>query len=218
MLRRVRQSVRCVRETVNERRYGIKTHGTIPPEELGFPPAGEHYVGGLYIPSPWPVLRHAFKELEISHDDVFVDYGSGKGRVLALAAREPFKRVIGVEKSDVLNEAARQNIDRNRDSFRCHDVELVSAEAQEWEVPGDLTIAYLYAPFPPRIFEGVLRQLLASIDRHPRRLRVVYYFMTEQDREVIMATGRAKQLDYKRPRRLRKHLDELWMFELLAAD
>ncbi len=58
---------------------------------------------------------------------------------------------------------------------------------------------------------------MASIDRRPRRLRVVYFFMTDADRQLLMATGRAKQLEFKTPWRLRKQLKELWMFELLPA-
>ncbi len=196
----------------NERHYRIKSSGHIPPEELGFP-TGDEYRGGLYRPSSWTVLRHVFKQLRITGDDVFVDYGSGMGRVLIIAAREPFKRVIGVEMSEELNDVARENLDRNRDRLRC-DVDVISADATQWEVPDELTIAYFYCPFPPHVFEEVLKQLFASLERRPRPLRLVYFFMSAPDRELLMATGRAKELDFKRPLRLRSRLRELWMFEL----
>ena len=197
----------------NERRYGIKTSGEIKPEELGFP-GGEHYRGGLYRPSSWVVLRHVFKTFPVTKADVFVDYGSGMGRVLIFAARQPFKRVLGVEMSEDLNRVARENIERNRDRFRCGDVEVVTADATEWRVPDDLTVAYFYCPFPPQVFDQVLRQLFASLDRRPRLLRIVYYFMADADRELLMATGRARQLSYKAPWHLRKRLTELWMFDV----
>ena len=48
---------------------------------------------------------------EVDSDDVFIDLGSGKGRmVLAAAARYPFKRVIGVELAEQLHEVARANV------------------------------------------------------------------------------------------------------------
>jgi SAM-dependent methyltransferase len=196
----------------NERRYGIKTSGNIPPEEIPFPP-GVEYHGAPYRPSSWSVLRHVFKQLRLTGEDVFVDYGSGMGRVLIMAAREPFKRVIGVEMSDELNDIARENLDRNRDRLRC-DVDVISADAKQWEVPDDLTIAYFYCPFPPYVFDEVLKQLFASLERRPRPLRLVYFFMSDPDRELLIATRRAKQLDFKRPLRLRSRLRELWMFEL----
>src|SRR5688500_9287561 len=201
----------------NERRYGIHTSGELKPEELGFA-GGEQYRGGLYRPSSWIVLRHVFRTFPVKKDDVFVDYGSGMGRVLIFAAQQPFKRVIGVEMSEELNRVARHNVEQNRERFTCDDVEVISADATQWAVPDDVTIAYFYCPFPPSVFDEVLRQLFASLDRRPRRLRVVYYFMSDADRRLLMETGRARELDYGRPWHLRKRLTELWMFELTPAD
>jgi len=201
----------------NERRLGIDTSGEIKPEELGFAPGGEDYRGGLYRPSSWVVLRHIFKTLRATAEDVFVDYGSGKGRVLILAAQQSFKRVTGVEMSEDLNRVARENVERNRDRFRSGGVEVLTADATQWPVPDDVTIAYFFCPFPPHVFDEVLRQLFASLARRPRRLRLVYYYMSDADRELLMATGRAKQLEYKRPWHLRKQLSELWMFELVPG-
>ncbi len=213
LIGKVRHKLWRVFDRWNERRYGIRTSGNIAPEELGFP-TGDQYRGGLYRPSSWRVLRHVFKQLRVSSDDVFVDYGSGMGRVLIIAGHEPFKRVIGVEMSEDLNAIARENLDRNRARLPCPNVDVVSANATKWEVPDDLTIAYFYCPFPPHVFEEVLQQLFASLERRPRPLRLVYFFMSNPDRELLMATGRAKELDFKRPFRLRRQLSELWMFEL----
>jgi SAM-dependent methyltransferase len=160
------------------------------------------------------ILRYVFKTFPVSADDVFVDYGSGMGRVLIFAAQQPFKRVMGVEMSDELNRIARDNIERNRDRFRCQDVEVINTDAEEWLVPDDLTVAYFYCPFPPHVFDGVLRQLFASLDRRQRPLRLVYYFMADADRKLLMETGRAKEIEYQAPWHLRKRLRELWMFEL----
>ena len=79
----------------------------------------------------------------MSGDDVFVDYGSGMGRVLIIAGHEPFKRVIGVEMSEQLNEVARENLDHNRDRFRCQE-SSDRADATQWQVPDDVTIVYFY--------------------------------------------------------------------------
>lgn len=213
LIGRARYKVWRLFDKWNERRYGIKTSGNIAPEELGFP-TGAEYRGGLYRPSSWSVLRHVFKQLRVSGDDVLVDYGSGMGRVLIIAGRERFKRVIGVEMSEELNEIARENLDRNRERLHCQDVDVISADATQWEVPDDLSIAYFYCPFPPHVFEEVLQQLFASLERRPRPLRLVYFFMSNPDRELLMATGRAKELDFKRPLHLRAQLRELWMYEL----
>src|SRR5687767_10057528 len=60
--------------------------------------AGIHTDGRIpYVPSTWRNLPSALRHIPISDDDVFLDLGSGKGRVVLQAAKRPFKRVIGVE-------------------------------------------------------------------------------------------------------------------------
>jgi len=46
----------------------------------------------------------------------FVDYGSGKGRVLLVASDYAFKKIVGVEFSKVLNDVAVANIATYRSS------------------------------------------------------------------------------------------------------
>src|SRR5437763_11062946 len=63
-----------------------------------------------YEPSGWGYLARALDPAEVGPDDVFVDFGSGKGRVVYQAGRLPFRRVIGVEVSEELNRIARRNL------------------------------------------------------------------------------------------------------------
>jgi hypothetical protein len=50
-----------------------------------------------YEPSGWRSLRRILCAEDVSPGDVFVDLGSGKGRVILEAAQYPFHHVIGVE-------------------------------------------------------------------------------------------------------------------------
>jgi SAM-dependent methyltransferase len=125
----------------------------------------------------------------VTGDDVFLDYGSGKGRVLFQAARDyPFQRIIGVELSPELNEIAQANIERNRFRLRCPDVQTVAGDAADHQVPDDVSVIYLYNPFRGTTFARVVDNIVASLDRRPRRLRVVYKSPLEEDR--LLATGR----------------------------
>jgi SAM-dependent methyltransferase/thiol-disulfide isomerase/thioredoxin len=140
-----------------------------------------------YEPSSWLPMRWALRRLDPGPNEVLVDLGCGKGRVVCEAARRPFARVIGVEISERLLEVARENVERNRDRFRCQDVELVNADATEWEVPDEVTVAYLYHPFAGAVFRRVIDNIVQSIRRNPRRVRLVYVGpILEQD---IAATG-----------------------------
>ena len=64
-----------------------------------------------YQPSSVEEFSGLMAKLDVDHREfVFVDYGSGKGKVLMLAADLPFKRIVGVEFSPPLERIARENI------------------------------------------------------------------------------------------------------------
>jgi SAM-dependent methyltransferase len=151
-----------------------------------------------YQPSGWNYLPSVLGRKDVSPTDVFVDFGSGKGRVLYQAAKYPFARVIGVEISAALSEAARRNLAHSRQRLACTSVEVVTADATEFEIPDDMTYAYFYYPFVGDTFARVIANIVASLDRNPRRLRIIYA-VTEME-SAILETGRFRRT---RTRRIR---------------
>ena len=141
-----------------------------------------------YEASGWRFLRRALPKHEVQPSDVFVDFGCGKGRVLLCAARYPFARVMGVEISARLSEVAQANIERARSRLVCQRVEVVTCDAADFDVPDDMTHAYFFHPFTGDTSQRVLRRIIDSIDRRPRRVTLIYA-LPHLDREVL-ATGR----------------------------
>jgi len=179
-----------------ERRHRIRTSGIVLLDELGV--AAPDRVN--YKPAPWFALRRALPRRSVTRDDVFLDLGSGMGRLVFQAALwYPFKRVIGVELSARLHRIAEGNIDRNRRRLRCADVRLVCADVLDYEVPGDVTVVFFDNPFTGRIFATVVDRLLASVDRSPRPLTIIYFNPVEHER--LMATGRVRLVRRVRGRR-----------------
>jgi SAM-dependent methyltransferase len=130
-----------------------------------------------YVPTNWVAmlaLRRLLRSLPVTPDDTFVDFGSGKGRVLHLAAQFPFRRVIGVELDAELNRVARANIERHHGRYACREILVVDADAERYVIPDDVTVAYFYNPFRGAVFTGVVDRLCASVAAHPRALRVIY--------------------------------------------
>jgi SAM-dependent methyltransferase len=174
---------------VFDRRLGISTTGGVEVQDLGYD--DPHYHG--YQPAPWRTLNRILPPDEVSSDDVFADIGSGKGRIVILAARRyACRRVVGVELSLELHRLAEENLRRAPGSIRAARVELVNADALEWPVPDDLTIAFLFNPFTDAVFERLVTRLLASLARAPRRFRLIYQNPTEE--AALLATGRARPL------------------------
>lgn len=198
-----------------ERRHGIETAGRVELEELGL--AGKDRV--YYKPSEWLTLPRILPKREVAESDVFIDLGSGLGRVVFQAANYPFRRVVGVELSEQLNEVAMRNIDRNRERLRCPDVELITTDVLDYEIPDDVTVAFFANPFQGKTFATVIERLLASVERRPRRLRIIYRNPVEH--EMLMSTGRVRHLRRLRglrPAREWSRSNSTRMYEVLATE
>jgi predicted RNA methylase len=185
---RARRTYLAVRRTLSsiliEQWTGTETSSEVDLQTLGIAADGRV----RYEPSGWLDLRRILRPEDVDPGDVFADFGSGKGRVVIQAARHPFKRVIGVELSAELTAIARANVSRVDRRRRCQEIELVTEDVLDFRVPDDLTVAYVYNPFKGAIFEGMLDNLIESVDRAPRTLRLIY--RTPLEHERIMATGR----------------------------
>jgi hypothetical protein len=169
----------------SERRMGVKTAGLVEADSLGYTDEETH----PYQPAEWRSLKRAFPRGFVTPGDVFVYLGSGMGRAVLLATEFPFKRVIGVELSPQLHAAAIENREKARIDRR-EDVEFVRADVREYELPDDVTVVFMYNPFSGTVFDDAMRQVFASYDRSPRRLRIVYRYPLEHDR--LVATGRVR--------------------------
>jgi SAM-dependent methyltransferase len=166
-----------------------------------------------YVPSSWHVLPRALRYLGVSDDDVFADFGCGKGRVVLQAARWPFRRVIGVEISPDLADIAREGLAARRHQQRCRNVEIVVADITQYRVPDDLTIGYLYHPFRGETFDAFLGAVVESMDRCPRRVRLIYVWPLDGARSKILATGRFRVLKEQRTRWVDNHMSQVVIFE-----
>jgi SAM-dependent methyltransferase len=173
---------------------GLDTAGTITE------PEHDHPDRVRYVPSDWHVLPRALRYLGVSNKDTFIDFGCGKGRVVHQAAKRPFRRVIGVEVSPALAEIARRALAARRRRHRCGSVEIVVSDVADYLVPDDLTIAYFYHPFTDDTFGAVLKGITDSIDRRPRRVRLIYLLPIQGSR--ILDTGRFRLLTEQRSRLL----------------
>jgi len=166
-----RYSLRAVYERLYERKLGIDTAHCLSEAELGHVDKDRAY----YSPSDYYGLRKTIKTLDIAGGrEVFLDMGSGMGRVVVTAATFPFRRVIGVEVSEKLNAIAAENVRRARPRLKCADVQVVTADARDYVFPDDVTVVYFYNPFGGALLKKVFENLADSVLRSPRRVTVIY--------------------------------------------
>lgn len=159
---------------VFDRRFGVDTSGwiaqPIPSVESGDPQLGSAYAGS----SP-AHFKRTLQNLKIRYEDyTFVDFGSGKGRVLLLAATFPFRRVVGVEWSQELHQVAQRNVKLYNGPRACQETESFCMDAGEFPIPSGKLVLYFFNPFKNEIMARVLRNVKESFKRDTREIILVY--------------------------------------------
>ncbi|MBB5083595.1 class I SAM-dependent methyltransferase [Nonomuraea endophytica] len=176
-------------------RFGVSTTDFVDLDDFGL----EHPERVYYSPAHWGTLRRALPVRDIDERDVFLDMGSGKGRmVLEAASRYAFKRVIGVELSSDLTDMARDNVDTTTLRLRAHEIELVHSDVLDYSIPDDVSVVFLNNPFRGEIFASVMKQLIASADRRPRPITLIYFNPVEE--QYLLGTGRFQHVRTTLPR------------------
>ncbi len=106
----------------------------------------------------------------------FIDIGSGKGRVLLMAADYPFRRILGVELLPELHRAAKENIGKYKsDSQQCFSIDCLLGDASEFVFPPEPTVLYLFNPLPESGLVTLISNLEQSLRENPRPVLVLYH-------------------------------------------
>lgn len=180
VLRNVPVWCRIAYDRYHERRLGIDTEGIIGVDQLARLDGRQEHDAHAVFYQPWPYAK--FRRLMRSAPGVdpetftFVDFGSGKGRALVLAADHGFRRVVGVEMFASLCEEARSNIRRYREKAgnTAAGIEVVCMDATRYELPDGDLFCYFYNPFDEVVLRQVVAGIEAAIARSPRRVVIGY--------------------------------------------
>ena len=129
--------------------------------------------GVTYQPTS-PRLIHSFlKRLTVDHREcTFVDIGCGKGQVLLVALRFPFRAVVGIDFAAELVATCRRNLDRYRGKRRSQ-AAVLHQDATQYVFPAGTLVLYFYNPFSEAILRRVLDRLNASLETQPRQAYLI---------------------------------------------
>jgi Histone methylation protein DOT1 len=205
-----RYAARRLVEYRYERHFGIHTATEIQPAALGIDDVDAVH----YAPTPYDAFFGAIKLVDVDMaGSVFVDYGSGLGRIVICAATLPFRRVIGVELAESLNRRAGKNLQAARRRLACEQIQLVHGNAAEWRVPHDVNVVHFYNPFLNETLRRTVAQLARSLRENPRELWIVFGSPWQMSR--LMAIGDPLPLSWQKGTR-----DLRWPFyrDISATD
>ena len=166
--------------------HGTDTEATVRLEGLQI--EGENVsLGHRYQASNSEDVRKALQALPIAYEDfTFVDVGSGKGRVLLLAAEFNFRRIVGIEFASALHEIALRNIALTGLHER---VEAVCTDAAEYEWPEGPLVLYFYNPFLLPVMRKILGGIVASTNGSPRPLYIILMYISPALQAAVEDVG-----------------------------
>ncbi len=123
--------------------------------------------------------------LEANHH--IIDFGCGKGRVLAVAAYYEFKKITGIEFAKELCEVARKNIIPVQQKFPYQHFNVIHANAVDYKIEADTNVFFFFNPFDEVVMLAVVKNILQSLKENPRETYVVY--INPVHKEIFMSAG-----------------------------
>jgi hypothetical protein len=151
--------------------HGIETSQQVHASDLRV--NSQNWMDGLnYQPTPVNLTREAIAALPINPAEfTFIDFGSGKGRVLFVASEFPFARIIGVEYAQNLHETACRNLQSYRgEAQKCGRIEAICQDMTTYDFPEGPLVLFFYNP----AIESVMRTMAARIAALPQACWIVY--------------------------------------------
>jgi hypothetical protein len=122
-----------------------------------------------YEPMSPDELAEVLQQIEIRFEDyTFIDFGSGKGRVLLMAACRPFRRIVGVEFAKELHDIAVKNLATFSGPRQCRKMESIHADAIDFVIPAGPLVIFFNNPFRDPVMAVVMQNLSISLQAEPR--------------------------------------------------
>ena len=132
---------------------------------------GTYKDGTYYQPAAYKILKRCLNCFQLTENDVFIDIGSGKGRVIFFFAQFKLYKVIGIEFHKELVNIAKRNLSHLK---RNHcPIEIVECDAAIADLSKG-TIFFLYNPFGLKTLTAVLNNIKNSLISNPRTIRIIY--------------------------------------------
>ena len=162
-------------DLIFDMKYGIDTINTEQLENLEIDSQNKA-VGNYYEGTNAYVFGKAFSHVPIDPSvSCFVDFGSGKGKAMFMAAERGFRRVIGVEFSIELVEISRKNLAIFREKSKSKtEFEIIHMDASEYPIPADANLLFFSNPFNEALTTKVIGNILKSLEASPREIWVIH--------------------------------------------
>lgn len=174
-------------EVKGERKYNINTSRLDDLKHLSVKGynrnEAEIYQGANYY-----LLENVFTQLRRLNAPVDItDIGSGKGRVMVVAAHYGFTKITGVDFARALCQEAENNCRIITKRFPLAEWKVLHANAFNFKFRKDDHVLFFFNPFKEPVMNQVIKNILQSLKEYPRKMFVVY--MNPQHRNLFVSAG-----------------------------
>ena len=174
-------------EIKGEKKYGIETLGVDDLKSSDVRSENKKHAY-IYQPASYFLLEKIFDFVDNNFEKGgFVDYGCGKGRVMAVAAFRGYKKITGVDFSPELCSVAIKNTNKIKPYFPGSDISTLCIDAPEYEIQNEDTTFFFFNPFDEVVMLQVVKNILASQKKFPREIVIVY--LNPLFKEIFLAAG-----------------------------
>lgn len=165
----------AVSDLLFDLKYQVDTINTIMLDELDIESPNKAH-GRYYEGTNVYIFRSVFSQIKVDTlNSCFIDFGSGKGKAMFLAAEMGFRKVIGVEFSRELVDICRSNLEIFKRKTKSRtEFEVIHMDAAEYEIPPEANLLYFSNPFDETLIAKVIENILESLEKFPREITVLH--------------------------------------------
>lgn len=116
-----------------------------------------------------------------------VDVGSGKGRIMIVAAHYGFTTIKGIDFAKELCDTAKRNINKIKARFPDITFKIYCKDVLNYMVAADDNVFFLFNPFNGEIMEKFLEKIDQSVQEHPRTIYLIY--ANPQQKKILLEKG-----------------------------
>jgi predicted RNA methylase len=159
-----------VKEYYFEKKFGIKYISGL--QEKKEDTTSQFRDSAGYEGTSYDHLIQVLDYLKPTENDVFIDIGCGKGKVVCFVALQKLKKVLGIELIKEYADIAQKRIEELRPKLKSP-AEVYCADAVSFDTK-EVTIYYFFNPFGLQTLKNVMENIRRSLVANPRSIRIVY--------------------------------------------
>ena len=117
-------------------------------------------------------LLDAFRK--ISSETSIIDLGSGKGRMMVVAAHFGFNHITGIDFAKELCSQAVINMKEKEKQFPGIQWQVLNQNVEDYSIASYDSVFFMFNPFTKEVLENFLKKLDASCELFPRTIYFLY--------------------------------------------